>query len=50
MTDREEPFDDAPIPDDDEPEPDWAEEIRRLRAERGKRLADRLEEPERKDP
>ena len=50
MTDREEPFDDAPIPADDEPEPDWAEEIRRLRAERGKRLADRLEEPDRKDP
>jgi len=50
MPDREDPSEDAPIPSDDEPEPDWAEEIRRLRAERGKRLADRLEEPERKDP
>ena len=45
MPDREEPAEDAPIPAEDEPEPDWAEEIRRLRAERGKRLADRLEEP-----
>ena len=50
MPDRNEPAEDAPIPAEDEPEPDWAEEIRRLRAERGKRLADRLEEPERKDP
>jgi hypothetical protein len=50
MPDRDEPAEDAPIPDANEPEPDWAEEIRRLRAERGKRLADRLEEPERKDP
>ena len=50
MPDPDEPADDAPIPAEDEPEPDWAEEIRRLRAERGKRLADRLEEPERKDP
>ena len=47
--DGDEPSDDAPIPADDEPEPDWAEEIRRLRAERGKRVANRLEEPERKD-
>ena len=50
MPDREDPSDDAAIPADDEPEPDWAEEIRRLRAERSKQLADRLEEPERKDP
>ncbi len=50
MPDREDPSDDAPIPAEDEPEPAWAEEIRRLRAERGKRLADRLEEPEGKDP
>jgi hypothetical protein len=50
MPDRDEPAEHAPIPDANEPEPDWAEEIRRLRAERGKRLADRLEEPERKDP
>jgi len=50
MPDREEPAEDVPIPAEDEPEPDWAEEICRLRAERGKRLADRLEEPERKDP
>jgi len=49
MPDRDEPAEDAPIPAEDEPEPDWAEEIRRLRAERGKRLADQLEEPERKD-
>jgi len=50
MPDLDEPAEGAPIPAEDEPEPDWAEEIRRLRAERGKRLADRLEEPERKDP
>ena len=50
MPDREESAEDAPIPAEDEPEPAWAEEIRRLRAERGKRLADRLGEPERKDP
>jgi hypothetical protein len=28
----------------EEPEPDWAEEIRRLRKERGTRLAQRLRE------
>jgi len=50
MPNRDDPADDAPIPAEDELEPDWAEEIRRLRAEGGKRLADRLEEPERKDP
>ena len=50
MPDRDEPAEDAPIPAEDEPEPDWVEEIRRLRAERGKRFADRLKEPERKDP
>jgi len=50
MPDREDLSDDAPIPADDEPELDWAEEIRRLPAERGKQLADRLEEPDRKDP
>jgi len=50
MPDRENPSDDASIPADNEPEPDWAEEIRRLRAERGKRLADRLEDPDRRDP
>ena len=50
MPDRDEPPEHAPIPAEDEPEPHCPEEIRRLRAERGKRLADRLEEPERKDP
>ncbi|HEX9300242.1 MAG TPA: hypothetical protein VF968_08945 [Actinomycetota bacterium] len=50
MVEREGPDDDAPIPSDDEPEPDWADEIRRLRSERGKRLADRLEDPDRKEP
>jgi hypothetical protein len=29
----------------EEPEPDWAEQIRRLRKERGARLAERLAEP-----
>jgi hypothetical protein len=44
----QEPDADAPLMDPDEP--DWAEEIRRLRASRGDRLAEQLADDERKDP
>ncbi len=39
---------DAPVVDADEP--DWAEEIKRIRAARGDRLAEQLADDERKDP
>jgi hypothetical protein len=39
---------DAPVVDPDEP--DWAEEIKRIRAARGDRLAEQLADDERKDP
>jgi hypothetical protein len=44
----EEPDTDAPLTEPDEP--DWADEIRRLRASRGDRLAEQLADDERKDP
>jgi hypothetical protein len=46
MTD--EPRDDAPSDDPDEA--DWAEEIKRLRAARGDRLAEQLVDDTRKEP
>ena len=41
--DRREPDPDEPLtPSDDEQEPDWADQIRALRRERGPRLEERL--------
>jgi hypothetical protein len=41
--DRPEPDPDEPLtPADDEQEPDWADQIRALRRERGPRLEERL--------
>lgn len=39
-----------PRPTEESDEEDWAEEIRRLRRERGAALAERLEEPGDKEP
>jgi len=44
----DEPSDDAPLIDPDEP--DWAAEIKRLRAARGDRLAEQLADEDRKEP
>jgi hypothetical protein len=41
--DRPDPDADAPLtPSDDEQEPDWAEQIRELRKQRGPRVEERL--------
>jgi len=44
----DEPSDDAPLTDPDEP--DWAAEIKRLRAARGDQLAEQLADEDRKEP
>jgi hypothetical protein len=44
----DEPSDDTLLTDPDEP--DWAAEIKRLRAERGDRLAEQLADEDRKEP
>jgi hypothetical protein len=41
---------DADAPPTDPGEPDWAAEIKRLRATRGDRLAEQLADEDRKDP
>ena len=46
----EQPRADAPRPEPDEEEEDWAEEIKRLRAERGAQLAARLAEDAEREP
>ena len=44
----DEPADETPLVDPEEP--DWAAEIKRLRATRGDRLAEHLADDDRKEP